>query len=187
MFGIGPMEMLVIIVVAVIFVGPDKLPDMLKKFGRFYVQAKRHANDVKSGFDDAIHQAERELELERIRDLQRQLANLSNDVIDATHTDRSSEIVQSHLDDGHTEDGRLIETAAVNPEIKPQDSALPPGELQDQARAHEGSYHEGHLPPHKPKDGHDAFEAAVERSAAAHHHDAVAVAGVEPVKVEDKK
>ncbi|RYF21675.1 MAG: twin-arginine translocase subunit TatB, partial [Flavobacteriales bacterium] len=110
MFGIGPMEAIIIALVAVIFVGPDKLPGVLKKFGRFYVQAKRHANDVKSSFDSAIHEAERDLELEKIRELQRQIqesTNLAN-ILDAEHQDKSQAALPSG-DDGHTPDGRLIE------------------------------------------------------------------------------
>ena len=117
MFGIGPMEFLVIAVVAVIFVGPEKLPDLLKKFGRFYVQAKRHANDVKGGFDQAIHEAERELELDRIRELQKQIqAATLADVIDAKHTDLSVPPVltiegEASPDGIHTADDDSVETS----------------------------------------------------------------------------
>lgn len=73
MFGIGPMELVVIAIVAVVFIGPDKLPDAMRKFGRFFVQARRHANDVKNSFQEVIHDAEREIELEKIRELQKKL------------------------------------------------------------------------------------------------------------------
>lgn len=159
MFGIGPMEFLLIAVVAVVVVGPEKLPDVLKKFGRFYVQAKRHASDVKSGFDAAIHEAERELELDRIRELQKQIqAATLADVIDAKHTDHSTpQQVQSGTDESpdgiHTHDGRLL--SAVQAESGSSlSSAMPPDEL----RANEASYHEGHLPAHTPKDDHDPFD-----------------------------
>ncbi len=156
MFGIGPMEFLVIAVVAVVFVGPDKLPDLIKKFGRFYVQAKRHANEVKSGFDEAIHQAERELELERIRELQKKLSLASvTETIDAVVTESTS---TPQPDPGHTPDGRLIEPTSTTPSqttTPASTSALPPGELQDQS-SH--VYHEGHLPPRNhPEGDHDPF------------------------------
>ncbi len=172
MFGIGPMEFLVIAVVAVVFVGPEKLPELLKKFGRFYVQAKRHANDVKSGFDQAIHEAERELELDRIRELQKQIKAASlADIIDAKHTDHSKPLIS---DDGlHTADGRLLSAvaaegsststaaaeAASSKSSGSSNSAMPPDEL----RQNEASYHEGHLPAQMPKDdsNHDPFANAV--------------------------
>ncbi len=70
MFGIGPLELVVIAIVAIVVIGPDKLPDTMKKFGKFFVQARRHANDVKDTFHQVIHDAERELEVERIREIQ---------------------------------------------------------------------------------------------------------------------
>lgn len=77
MFGIGPMEMIVIAIVAMVFIGPDKLPDLMRKFGKIFVQVRRHANDVRSSFNDVIHDAERELELEKIRELQQKLQSTS--------------------------------------------------------------------------------------------------------------
>jgi Tat protein translocase TatB subunit len=152
MFGIGPWELIVIAVVAVVFVGPDKLPDLLKKFGKFYVQAKRHANDVKSGFDQAIHEAERDLELDRIRELQKQIhAATLADVIDAKHTDHT---VAQSPDGIHTADGRLLDAPAADAHAQAaSSSAMPPEEI----RQNEASYHEGHLPAHTPKDDHDPF------------------------------
>ncbi len=152
MFGIGPMEAIIIALVAVIFVGPDKLPGVLKKFGRFYVQAKRHANDVKSSFDQAIHEAERDLELDRIRELQRQIqetASLHN-IIDADHT-----AATTHVDPGHTEDGRLIEAPKAEGDQSAL-SALPPEEIEASDKA---AYHEGHLPAREHREDHDPFSS----------------------------
>ncbi|MES2745244.1 MAG: hypothetical protein V4655_07445 [Bdellovibrionota bacterium] len=155
MFGIGPMEAIIIALIAIIFVGPDKLPGVLKKFGRFYVQAKRHANDVKSGFDQAIHQAERDLELERIRELQREIqatTNLAN-IIDADHSDSSKPALNApdHTDPTHTADGRLIQ-----PPPAQSQSAMPPDEVEQTTRE---AYHEGHLPPQNRDEDHDPFKA----------------------------
>ena len=47
MFGIGPMEIVVIIVVALLFVGPQKLPELAKQMGKFIVHAKRMTTDVR--------------------------------------------------------------------------------------------------------------------------------------------
>lgn len=156
MFGIGPMEAIIIALVAVIFVGPDKLPGVLKKFGRFYVQAKRHANDVKSGFDQAIHEAERELELERIRELQKQIqsASLSN-IIDADHSDTSKAALPQ--DENHTADGRLIDPPATDAVASSEEnSMLPPEEIEDAKNA---AYHEGHLPPQTRNEDQDPFSS----------------------------
>ncbi len=88
MFGIGPMELIVIAIVAMVFIGPEKLPDLMRKFGKIFVQVRRQANDVKNSFNEVIHEAERDFELERIRELQRKLqATSPTQIIDAALAD----------------------------------------------------------------------------------------------------
>ena len=69
MFGLGPLEILVILAAFVIFVGPDKIPEVTKQLARFFVQAKRMSSDVKNVVDDAIRDAEREIEVKDIKHL----------------------------------------------------------------------------------------------------------------------
>ena len=69
MFGLGPLEILVILAAFVIFVGPDKIPEVTKQVARFFVQAKRMSSDVKNVVDDAIRDAEREIEVKEIKHL----------------------------------------------------------------------------------------------------------------------
>ncbi|MFK7824208.1 MAG: Sec-independent protein translocase protein TatB [Oligoflexales bacterium] len=64
MFGIGFVELCVIIVVALVFVGPKKLPEMMKQAGKFFVQVRRMTTDVKSTMDDVIQEAEQEIRRE---------------------------------------------------------------------------------------------------------------------------
>ena len=66
MFGIGLMELLVIAVVALVFIGPSRLPQVARQFGRFFVQVRRMTTDVRRTIDSAIQEAEHEvLEEER--------------------------------------------------------------------------------------------------------------------------
>jgi len=84
MFGIGPMELIVIAIVAMVFIGPEKLPDLMRKFGKIFVQVRRQTNEVRSSFNDVIHEAERDFELEKIRELQQKLQSTSpNQLLDA--------------------------------------------------------------------------------------------------------
>ena len=48
MFGIGMQELLVILVIALIVVGPKKLPDLAKSLGRGFAELKRTADDFHS-------------------------------------------------------------------------------------------------------------------------------------------
>ncbi|MEN6440297.1 MAG: Sec-independent protein translocase protein TatB [Syntrophobacter sp.] len=51
MFGIGFSELLVIFAVALIVVGPNKLPDLARALGRGYAEFKRAMDDLKSTLD----------------------------------------------------------------------------------------------------------------------------------------
>lgn len=63
MFGIGFLELCVIAVAVLLFVGPQGLPDLMKQFGKFFVQFKRMTNEVKNSVDDVIRDAEKDFNL----------------------------------------------------------------------------------------------------------------------------
>lgn len=50
MFGIGMTEMLVIAVIALIFIGPDQLPEVARTLGRFFNDIRRSTDDIKRDF-----------------------------------------------------------------------------------------------------------------------------------------
>lgn len=52
MFGIGLPEMIVILAVALIVVGPDKLPDMAKSLAKGLFELKKTLNQVKASLAD---------------------------------------------------------------------------------------------------------------------------------------
>ena len=52
MFGIGLPEMIVILAVALIVVGPEKLPDMARNVAKWVFELKKTVNQVKASLDD---------------------------------------------------------------------------------------------------------------------------------------
>ena len=52
MFGIGMPELLIILVVALIVVGPKKLPDMAKGLGKGLSQFRKAADEIKEEFSE---------------------------------------------------------------------------------------------------------------------------------------
>jgi len=53
-FGIGFDEFLLIIIIAILFLGPDKLPEAMVKVGRFIKSVKKVMNDAKYSIESEI-------------------------------------------------------------------------------------------------------------------------------------
>jgi Tat protein translocase TatB subunit len=62
MFGIGFLEICIIVVVAMLLIGPKKLPELMVQVGKFFVQLRRMSNEVKSTFDQIVEEAEQDLD-----------------------------------------------------------------------------------------------------------------------------
>jgi sec-independent protein translocase protein TatB len=58
MFGLGFTEILLIAIVAILFLGPDKLPDMMVSVAKFIKGAKKAIGDAKNAIDDEVKIAE---------------------------------------------------------------------------------------------------------------------------------
>ncbi|MBX3503381.1 MAG: Sec-independent protein translocase protein TatB [Alphaproteobacteria bacterium] len=58
MFGIDSPELLVILVVALIFIGPKELPGMLRTIGRWVAAARNLAGEFRGHVDDMVRQAD---------------------------------------------------------------------------------------------------------------------------------
>ncbi len=54
MFGMGMGELLVVAIIAIIFLGPEKLPDAMVKGARYFKAFKRSINDVKSTIEQEM-------------------------------------------------------------------------------------------------------------------------------------
>lgn len=53
-FGLGPLEVLVILIVALLVVGPEKLPELGAHVGRFILDFRRVSDEVKGAFNEAL-------------------------------------------------------------------------------------------------------------------------------------
>ena len=61
MFGIGTSELLVIMAIALIILGPKKLPEMARSLGRTLGELRKTTDDFKASIDEEIEPIKREL------------------------------------------------------------------------------------------------------------------------------
>lgn len=69
MFDVGLSELLVIGLVALIVIGPKRLPEVARAAGRWAGRLRRFVSDVKQDFDRELHQ----VELSELRQLKQEL------------------------------------------------------------------------------------------------------------------
>lgn len=107
MFDIGFSELVVIGLIALIVLGPKRLPEVARTAGRWLGQLRRFVSEVKQDLDREIHHEE----LAELRKLKQELDATRNLMQDA-----SGDLVK-----GFTE----VATGTAEPKIQPNDSSEP--------------------------------------------------------------
>lgn len=72
MFGMGFAEILIIVVIAILFLGPDKLPQTMVDIARFFRSAKRTIASAKSSIEEELH----------LEDIKREVDGYKNNLLD---------------------------------------------------------------------------------------------------------
>lgn len=76
MFGVSGTELVVIALIALVVVGPDRLPDHARRLGEFVRTARRQWGEIREQTTDGIS---RTLDETGLTDLQRDLSTLTDD------------------------------------------------------------------------------------------------------------
>ncbi len=73
MFGIGPLELVVIAVVALIAVGPERLPHLMRQIGKYFVHVRRYSSSIRNEINEVMRSAENEIRMEEARKLREEI------------------------------------------------------------------------------------------------------------------
>lgn len=82
MFDVGFSEILVIAIVALIVIGPERLPKVARTLGHLFGRMQRYVNDVKADI-------QREMELDELRKLQSSVQDAARSVENTIHKELS--------------------------------------------------------------------------------------------------
>jgi Tat protein translocase TatB subunit len=156
MFGIGTPELLLILAVALIVIGPKKLPDLAKSLGKALGEFKRATSDLKqsieqeAGFDDVrngLRSIGKESGLDEVKD---SLKSVKQDLVQPVSTDpplsdrsaRQEDVnraTAAEESDTATADTTPEPTTAVpdsdTPDSTKTDQASRPGDPDDQGKS----------------------------------------------------
>jgi len=110
MFDIGFSELLLIAVVALIVIGPERLPKVARTLGHLFGRMQRYVNDVKADIS-------RELELDELRKMQSSME-------DAARSFQSS--VSKEVSETESEFNRLAQAAHPAPDSHPDEPPATP-------------------------------------------------------------
>jgi Tat protein translocase TatB subunit len=131
MFGIGMPEMLLIMAIALIVIGPKKLPDLAKSLGRAFAEFKRATSELKESF---------EIDSE-LKEIKTTFNNMSSELKEAIDGDVDAKLEDQHLSD-HSKDtttlnemgSELKEANDIDVGAKPEEQNLSDnsGQKQDE-------------------------------------------------------
>ena len=165
MLNVGPLELLVVLAVALIVVGPERLPDLARSVGRVLRQFREVQDEVRnmvsSGVDDDMRDAAAEFRkvtgsIARATDVKGGVRRAQQSLRDAT-TASPKQPTTASLDDAEEAGGppadRLVEDAAADPTtrapelgpakslegVEPVDPAAPVDPGQPEAQAEPGT------------------------------------------------
>jgi sec-independent protein translocase protein TatB len=119
MFDIGFSEMMVIAVIALIVLGPEKLPRVARTAGHLLGRMQRYVNDVKADIN-------REIELEELRKLQKEMQSAAQSLEQTVRSEIDS--VQSEFkqvaDSTQNALGPMVNAFADASQVTPDAKAL---------------------------------------------------------------
>ena len=120
MFDIGASELLVIVVVAILVIGPKDMPHAMRMAGRWIGKVRRVSSHFRTGIDAMIREAE-------LEDMEKQWKAQNDAIMAATPLDAENAAGQVDITTGPPADlmSNAVQPQADQPASKPERSAEP--------------------------------------------------------------
>ena len=82
-FGIGPMEIALVVLIAFIVLGPERIPEVMRQLGKWTRQLREMVNNITRDYNADIREITGEITAlqEEIRSIQRDLGSIATDFI----------------------------------------------------------------------------------------------------------
>ncbi|HUV17795.1 MAG TPA: Sec-independent protein translocase protein TatB [Ilumatobacteraceae bacterium] len=122
MFNLQGSEIIVILLIALVVLGPEKLPDAVRKFTQTYSELKKMSSGFQSELKSALDEPMREI---------RETANLVRDAADPRKIMSEAEAEQRVLDDADAAAARTVEPNAPNDWAAPVPGTADPSRNSD--------------------------------------------------------
>lgn len=140
MFGMSLPEIVVILVIAVLVLGPDKLPEALVKFAKFFKYFKAQVSSAKSNFEQEVRIAELKADAAKLKssvtdissNVRKKLTFEELDELKKSASDFSAELKNS-LDFSKASGNSRENSAGNSGENLAGNSRIPSGNSQNQA------------------------------------------------------
>jgi len=142
MFDVGFSEIIVIAVVALVVIGPERLPKVARTLGHLFGRMQRYVNDVKADIS-------REMQLDELRKLQSSMQDAARSIEQSV----TREISAAESEMKKIAETPVPETAHTADVPSPGASPVPPEVVQSSTAAPASPQLELGLDPKSPKQG----------------------------------
>jgi sec-independent protein translocase protein TatB len=130
LFGVGPLEALLVGVITFILVGPDKFPEIARQAGKWYRVARAFSADVMADVQGAVKEIEAEVDATTGGGLRsiRELTESSTSILTEARADMeaATSSAQAALDTSDAVAAETEPTASVDTEEPAREQAIPP-------------------------------------------------------------
>lgn len=133
MFGIGMPELLLLLAIALIVVGPKKLPELARALGRGIAEFKKATNELKESLETNTDFSDLKKGFDEIQHAGTEVTMPSETTLDADTTTEEKEISRTDTD---SEDHPDFESAEVSGEDQEAHETTPPSTTDEEKPSH---------------------------------------------------